>query len=229
MPPRSRPKPAAAQPPPFFLYARIRKIYFPGAPTTRLTLLEILKPENIGAFSPLIRLKEPDTLACSTVLSLRIEVPSRESQLSLLIHEYYPTFGDVEIARVILPLSWFPPNALVSYPFPLITHRAEGAPMVLIDVHLSEGKAAPFSAPPGRLRVAPSWPIPACMPGGRPDGDARTGDGGTRAIPLPDIPPHVIERGKQKKKPQGAKLTVTELFPVEAIGAWFAAESAQDQ
>jgi hypothetical protein len=67
------------------------------------------------------------------------------------------------------------------------------------------------------------------MPGGRPDPEVKAVDVGRRAIPLPNIPPHVIERGKRQEKSQVAKLAVTELFPVEAIGAWGATESAQGQ
>jgi hypothetical protein len=100
----------------------------------------------------------PAVLALSTI-------GTRQSQLSLIISEYRDDVGDaVEVARLVLPLMWFPVNRIVTYPFPMITRRPDDeTPMVLLDIHLSNGKTSAFACPPGKLHVVPTWPIPEVL------------------------------------------------------------------
>jgi hypothetical protein len=144
-----------------YVYARIRKIFLPNAPQSRLTLCETLRPDGSGAYSGIIPLKKRDLFACPTVLALRT-VPSRDHQLAFIVNEYREDFGDVEVARLVLPLVWFPPSKVVSYVYPMITrHPQEPSPMMAVDVHLAAGAA--FDGPPGELRVVPTWEIPEFM------------------------------------------------------------------
>jgi hypothetical protein len=148
---------------PLYLYVRIQKVYLPRAPRSRLTIYQSLRPEDSGIYAPLSRLKEADMFGCATILILRT-IPSRESQLSIVINEFRPELGDVEFARLILPLTWFRVNHVISYSYPLITRVTdEQPPMVLVDVHLSQAATAPFGAPFGNLKVVPTWTVPSCM------------------------------------------------------------------
>jgi hypothetical protein len=105
----------------------------------------------------------------SSILALTT-VPLRQSQLSFVVSEFHESFGDVEVARLVLPIMWFPLNQVVSCPFPMITRHADDeTPMLLLDVHLSRGHVAAFSAPLGKLRVVPTWPDPAFMNPEKPE------------------------------------------------------------
>jgi hypothetical protein len=56
----------------------------------------------------------------------------------LVVSEFHESFGDVEVARLVLPIMWFPVNQVVTYPFPMITrHANDETPMLLLDIHLS--------------------------------------------------------------------------------------------
>jgi hypothetical protein len=207
----------------FFLYGRIRKIYFPGAPASPLTLFATLKPEGIGVYSPIIRLKDDGMFGCPTAVAFHIAVPSRQSQFLLVIYEFYPNFGDIEIARLALPLTWFPPGHLISHPFPVVTRQSYGdCPMALLDIHLSRGKSVPFSAPPGKLCVAPTWPIPPCFGGPSVITMEKQAE-----IPLPDIPPQVKS---ESGTVHGGGLVLSQLFPKEAVRAWLGRpEASRDE
>jgi hypothetical protein len=153
----------SSSPNPIFAYVRIQKIYIPDAPPTRLTIYQAIRPDDSGIYAPLARLKEADMFGCATVLVLRT-LPTRFTQLSFVISEFRPEVGDVEYARLILPLVWFRPNRVVSYTYPFITRVAvEQPPMALIDVHLSHGSTGPFACPLAALKVEPTWTIPDCI------------------------------------------------------------------
>jgi hypothetical protein len=148
---------------PLLVYVRIQKIYLPQAPRARLTIHQALRPDDSGIYAPLARLKEAAMYGCATVLMLRT-APSRESQLCFVVSESRPSVGDVEYARLILPLAWFRVGHVVSYSYPMVTRAAhEQPPMALVDVHLSRGDARPFACAPAPLRVAPAWAVPPCM------------------------------------------------------------------
>jgi hypothetical protein len=183
-------KPAQSYPP-ILVCARIRKIFLPNAPPSRLTLFETLRPDGSGVFSGVVPLKKHDLFACPTVLVLRT-IPSRDHQLAFILNEYREDFGDVEVARLVLPLVWFPPGKVVSYAYPMITrHPQDPAPMMAVDVHLAAGP--PFAGPVGELRVVPTWEIPSFM---LPEGQ--------------EIPP--------QKPPTTAKhLAVSSLLPEELL------------
>jgi hypothetical protein len=100
---------------------------------------------------------------CATVLVLRT-IPSRSTQLSFVISEFRPNVGDVEYARLVLPLLWFRVNRVSSYSYPLITRETETQPpMMLVDVHLTHGSTGPFAAPLASLKVVPTWEVPPVM------------------------------------------------------------------
>jgi hypothetical protein len=135
----------------------------PQAPRARLTIYQALRPDDSGIYAPLARIKEPDMYGCATVLVLRT-IPSRPTQLSFVISEFQPDVGDVEYARLVLPLVWFRVNRVVSYSYPLITRVTEAQfPMMLVDVHLTHGSTGPFAAPLASLKVVPTWEVPPAM------------------------------------------------------------------
>jgi hypothetical protein len=124
---------------------------------------------------------------CATVLALST-IPSRDSQLLFVISEFRPNVGDVEYARLILPLVWFRVNRVVSYSYPLKTRAPEEpAPMALVDVHLARGGIAPFACPHAPLKVVPTWEVPLCM---RPP-DAGLSEPPAPKPTAPDEPPPV--------------------------------------
>jgi hypothetical protein len=125
----------------------------------------------------------PAVLAFSTI-------GTRQSQLSLIISEFHEDAGAAaEVARLVLPLMWFPVNRIVTYPFPMITRRPDvEVPMVLLDVHLSNGKTSAFACAPGKLRVVPTWPIPEVLqfrpPDAGDDGDADAAKSAGQVFPM---------------------------------------------
>jgi hypothetical protein len=177
--------------PTIFVYARVRKMYFPNAPRSRLTLFESVRPDGSGVFTTLFPLKEREMFGCSAVLALRT-VPTRDHQLLYIVNEFRPNSGDVEVARLVLPLVWFPPGRLVSFVYPLITRRPEeGGPMLAVDVHLSTGQSPPFGVPPGQLRVLPTWEIPEFMKSDGIEEIQRPPDGALR-IPISSLLPEEL-------------------------------------
>jgi hypothetical protein len=187
---------------PLLVYVRIQKIFMPQAPRSRLTIYQALRPDDSGIYAPLSRLKEPDMYGCATILVLRT-IPSRSTQLSFVISEFRQEVGDVEYARLVLPLVWFRVNRIVSYSYPLITRVTETEPpMMLLDVHLTHGSTAPFAAPHASLKVVPTWEVPPAMrppevpPNGREDvqppmGAAKEADYGGKSPIASVIPPEV--------------------------------------
>jgi len=70
-------------------------------------------------------------------------------------------FTKTDVARVTLPLNWFPINSVVEYWFPLKPLKP-GTPevFVLLVVHLADNYTSEFEAPPGKLLVKPCWSVP---------------------------------------------------------------------
>jgi hypothetical protein len=192
---------------PFWIYVRVRKVYLPRAPRSRLTIYQSLRPEDSGIYAPLGRLKEADMFGCATILIL-CTIPSRESQLSFVINEFRPEIGDVEYARLNLPLTWFRVNHIVSYSYPLITRVAdEQPPMVLVDVHLSQESTTPFRAPFTTLKVVPTWSIPSCM----------------QPVELPVSEPVVKVEVPPKKQEKQPKQPIASVIPPE-VDSWLGGE-----
>jgi hypothetical protein len=151
------------------VYVRVQKLFLSNYPHSRLTLFQSIGPENSGVHTPLVRLAEPNMFVSSSILALTT-VPSPHSQLSFVVSEFHESFGDVQLARLVLPIMWFPLNKVVSCPFPMITRHADDeTPLLLLDVHLSRGHVGAFSAPLGKLYVVPTWPIPAFMNPEKPE------------------------------------------------------------
>jgi hypothetical protein len=165
---QTRPRPIAAAA--ILVHARIHKLYFPNAPRSRLTLFESLAPDGSGVYCGVVPLTDRDTFGCSTVIALRT-IPTKHHQLIFVINEFQSDLGDVELARLVLPLEWFPPDKVVSYVYPMITRRAqETAPMIALDIHISSGATRPFIAPEGQMRVVPAWEAPGFLfPKGEPE------------------------------------------------------------
>jgi hypothetical protein len=199
-----RPSPEA-----LLVYVRVPRVYLPHAPRARLTLYQALLPEDSGIYASLGRLRDADLYGCATVLALAT-VPSRETRLLFVVTELRPGAGDVEYARLVLPLVWFRVNRVVSYAYPLAAPAAGApAPMLLADVHLSRRGAAPFACPLAPLKVVPTWEVPACM---RPQG-----------APLSEPPP-AAARGAGAAPPPAAP----SVMPPE-IDAWLDANLDPNQ
>jgi hypothetical protein len=114
---------------------------FPNSPHSRLTLFQSIRPENSGVQTPLARLVEPNMFVSTSILALPT-VPSPRSQLSFVVSQFHETFGNIEVARLVLPTLWFPLNQVVTSPFPMITRYAyDEPPILLIDVHFARGHA----------------------------------------------------------------------------------------
>jgi hypothetical protein len=109
------------------------------------------------------------TVSCSTAWSLPY-IDSASHSIIIIFRELEPVVR--EIGRLTLPLSWFPPNAIVTHEFPcrILDPRLYPTPFsALLVVHRSENNAVPFAAPDADLRVGlRDWrkarPQPAPMP-----------------------------------------------------------------
>lgn len=64
----------------------------------------------------------------------------------------------MEIARLALPLAWFPTNIYVNETFPMRPLVPEIAPLIAcVDVHISDNGMPPFTAAPGDMLVVPAY------------------------------------------------------------------------
>lgn len=78
--------------------------------------------------------------------------------LSLIVFDPSYMFNPAEIARVTLPLSWFPMNKVVFETFPMICPLFEVAqPKYTLEIHLSDSQAIPFHAEQDKLNVTIHW------------------------------------------------------------------------
>ena len=74
-------------------------------------------------------------------------------------------FSKADIARVTLPLSWFPKDQVVTQWFPLKPVKpGTGDLLVLCEIHLCFNGSPEFQAPPGSMLVKPCWQVPAGLP-----------------------------------------------------------------
>jgi hypothetical protein len=93
-----------------------------------------------------------------TVIALSTRATA-QTQLALIISD-----GSNEVARLVLPLVWFPVNRVVTHAFPMITRRQQDdCPMLLLDIHISSGRTPAFAVPLGKLKVVPTWTVPESM------------------------------------------------------------------
>ena len=70
-------------------------------------------------------------------------------------------FSKVDIARVTLPLNWFPKDCVVTQWFPLKSiKQGTGDLLVLFEVHICYDGSKEFQAAPGNLLVKPCWNVP---------------------------------------------------------------------
>jgi hypothetical protein len=147
------------EPPALFIHARIRKVYIPNAPASPPIVRVSIHPKGSGVQSALIPLSEGDFFGCSTVLALRT-IPTRDQQICFSVKD---SEQDLELGRVVLPLSWFPSGKVVRTAYPLATPQTETSPMMAVDVHIMNRKDEPFKATAGQLRVAPTWSVPPSL------------------------------------------------------------------
>jgi hypothetical protein len=124
-------------------------------PDTHQILVK-LSPANQGSYGALFGTKP---LTCDAIWSFVYEDPS-SSALVFTIFSYDP--AKAEVARVTLPLSWFPRNAVVTYDYPcrLVGRGAGDSLWAKVQVHLSEAGQPGFEGPPGALLVKPAWTAP---------------------------------------------------------------------
>jgi hypothetical protein len=84
--------------------------------------------------------------------------------LSLLLMKRILFGSNRNVARLILPLEWFPTNRMVREWFQMTNlYGRDGAPekaTILLDVHPEAHGAAPFQAAFSNLRIIPTWPRP---------------------------------------------------------------------
>ncbi|KAH0794352.1 omega gliadin [Histomonas meleagridis] len=150
--------------PPIFqktAFIRIRKVFVPGSRGNEIkNLLIQLIPDGSGVVSPLIKSQVRNFYFSTAIPILRYSAPTA-AQVSFKILEVKERYGEREVAKLLLPLIWFPSNMVTRYFFPFMTRTPEkGTPMIEIDIHLSENNSPPFKAPHGNLLVTPMWVVP---------------------------------------------------------------------
>jgi hypothetical protein len=133
-----------------FIYARVRRLCFPDAPASGLSVCASIRPDGSGVQSALAPLPERGCFGCSETLALRT-IPTRDHQICFSIKR---SADGAELARIALPLAWFPSGKVVSAQFAI--PPATGNSLIAVDVHVTGAEAAPFQAPPGELRVMPT-------------------------------------------------------------------------
>ena len=143
-------------------HARVVKIHIPKSANKKFTLFEHMRPDMSGIFTPLTQFNHPDFYGTPTVTAFRFA--SREkAQLCFIVSEVLSTKKEVELARLVLPMTWFPMNRVVTAVFPLAGKKKTPVIMMLVEVHLADDGSEPFDAPAGKLLVAPTWVIPEHM------------------------------------------------------------------
>lgn len=149
-------------PTPKLVYVKIKQICIPkSTQNERYRLFEQVMPNGDGVFSNLIRMPNGH-YGTSTVLAFKYD-ELQKTTITFVVTQLFIQ-GELEIMRLVLPLSWFPVNYVVQYGYPFITRTPEkGTPFGFIDVHLSENGTAPFAAMPSRLLVQPNWGIPQAL------------------------------------------------------------------
>lgn len=92
----------------------------------------------------------------------RFDFTNTEKEVFEITLQEANRFPQIDFAKVILPLQWFPKDQIVTWWFPLMPTRQErnSQPLfVLLDIHLAE-KTNEFQAQPGRMLVEPKWEVP---------------------------------------------------------------------
>ena len=109
----------------------------------------------------------------------RFECQTFEKTIFEVILNETAVFSKTEIARVSLPLNWFPINKIVEYWFPLKPIKLGTLDLfVFMEIHLSDNLDSEFEAPPGKLLVKPCWSIPKIP----------IGFGSTNPMPFVNLP-----------------------------------------
>jgi hypothetical protein len=114
-----------------------------------------LRPTEQGSYGPLVG---SQTFRCETVWSFVCEA-AEGSAPSFSIWIFEPVRN--EVARLTLPLPWFPANSVVTHEYPLRSLFGGMSGWATVQVHLSEEGASAFRADPAGLLVTPAWSKPA--------------------------------------------------------------------
>ena len=195
-------------------HARVVKIHMPKTANKTFSLFEQMRPEMSGIFTPLTPFPNPDFYGTPTISAFCFNRKDN-AQLCFIVSEVETNKKEIEFGRLVLPMSWFPMNRVVTYPFPLAMKK-KGTPaiMMLVDVHLSDDGSEPFDAPSGKLRVSPTWDVPECMTaksnvhnvGPATPPPAKSSPASTAKAPPAVVVPDTSKRGQ--KKPAARPLAV---------------------
>jgi hypothetical protein len=96
-----------------------------------------------------------DHYICKSTFTFEYNTPTASN---LCFHVGYPGSG-IDLARLTLPLSWFPPNTVVKFQFPMKTNNHRIQTLFYAEVHRCEDRHAAFDAPQGSLTVTPAWTV----------------------------------------------------------------------
>lgn len=130
--------------------------------SARYELSATLSSDNSIVSPVLFQIKKDDInlyLASDNIWMLPYEANSKDDSISITILEGKKKYE--KIAKLILPLKWYPPDTVVheSYPMHHFEDNEKKKRSIFADVvvHLSTKGTDPFHAPPGQLLVRPMW------------------------------------------------------------------------
>jgi hypothetical protein len=133
-----------------FTYVRLITGLPPTENTDLYTISVHLSPDGGPTSARLL----PDgaNLECRTTWAL--EYGSTTSSICFVLLAV-PQGSPIEVARVTLPIDWFPPNTVVKATFPMrLRNRLLASEIAItLDIHRSEDGRPPFCAEPGPLLV----------------------------------------------------------------------------
>lgn len=128
----------------------------------RYELSATLSSDNSIVQPVLFEIKNNDGNSClvsDNIWMLPYEITAKDDSISLTLVEGKKKYN--KVAKLILPLKWFPPDVVVheNYPMHHFEENENKKRKIFADIliHLSTKGADPFRAPPGQLLVRPMW------------------------------------------------------------------------
>ena len=128
-------------------FVRINQINAPVLPLTKAHTRKIsihINPSGDGAITSL---SGTDILTTNYVWSFKY-MDRKESSILIILTETQSIFHEIEIGKLILPLSWFQKNSVVRSSFPMKTKLSIESPVAFLDIHLSEDASTSFNTNP---------------------------------------------------------------------------------
>ena len=144
-------------------YVKINQIYgLKINKNARYELSATLSSDNSIVTPVLFEIKNDDInsyIFSGNIWMLPYEATSKDDSISLTLVEGKKKYK--KIAKLILPLKWFPPDTVIheSYPMHQFEENEKKKRKIFADIniHLSTKGTDPFRAPPGQLLVRPMW------------------------------------------------------------------------